>query len=72
MRFDIPINFSVEAKTEGDAERLLYKELTRMIAKHGYGELIEFQNFEFIAEESCCGGCGDNHDCQGKPIQLPK
>jgi len=61
MKFDIPINFTVEAQSEQQAEQLLHKQLTKTIQRNGLEELIEFQNFEFIAEKSSCFGCRDDY-----------
>jgi hypothetical protein len=66
-KYDIPINFTVTGKSEHDAETQLYGVLDRMIAKYGLENLIEYEDFKFIASESCCGGCGDNNNKQREP-----
>ena len=63
MKYDIPINFTIEHGSEALAEEFLHKHLNKMIEKNGMEELIEFQNFEFITKESCSSGCGNNHCC---------
>ena len=52
MLYDIPINFTVEAKTEYDAEETIHKLLNTTIKKYGLEELIEFQDFEFVAKDA--------------------
>ena len=55
MKFDIPINFTVEADDEEMAEYLLRDMLKRMVRRYGLFDLIQYENFEFIvAEPSGC------------------
>ena len=55
MKFDIPINFTVEADDEEMAEYLLRDMLKRMVRRYGLFDLIQYENFEFIvAEPSRC------------------
>jgi len=56
MKFDIPINFTVEADDEEMAEYLLRDMLKRMVRRYGLFDLIQYENFEFIVAEP--GGCG--------------
>ena len=51
MKFDIPINFTVEADDEEMAEYLLRDMLKRMIRRYGLFDLIQYENFEFIVAE---------------------
>ena len=68
MKFDIPINFTVEADDEEMAEYLLRDMLKRMVRRYGLFNLIQYENFEFIVAEPGGCGCGDNDDTQGKPL----
>lgn len=69
MKFDIPINFSVEAPNEGMAEDLVYNQLKRMITRYGLEDILAFQYFEFIAEEPHSGRRRNDNCCEGKPVQ---
>ena len=51
MKFDIPINFTVEADDEEMAEYLLRDMLKRMVRRYGLFDLIQYENFEFIIAE---------------------
>lgn len=68
MKFDIPINFTVEADDEEMAEYLLRDMLKRMVRRYGLFDLIQYENFEFIIAEPGSCGCGDNDDTQGKSL----
>ena len=61
LKWDVPVNFIVSAVTEEEADDFVKKMLNSAIYKRGLEDLIEFQNFEFVASESSCSGCG-NHD----------
>ena len=65
MKFDIPINFTVEAKDEAAAiEELLSFIKTAVFTVGKEEDIVDYELFEFIpehsfeaAEESCCGRC---------------
>lgn len=59
-KFDIPINFTIEASTELLAEKAIKHLLDTMILKRGLETILEYDNFEFIVEDSSCSGCRDN------------
>jgi hypothetical protein len=61
VKFDIPINFTVLAESEQNAVLFVHKLLKSAIHRRGLGDIIEFEDFIFIANESSCIGCG-NHD----------
>jgi len=68
MKFDIPINFTIEAPTEAHAEAMITQLLKKGIRRHGLDNIIHYDFFEFLSAgsckanaESCCSGCGDNH-----------
>lgn len=61
MKFDLPINVTVEAYDEKHAEEIFTTFLSRAIKRAGLEELIKYEYFEFVAKESSCSGCG-NHD----------
>ena len=68
MKWDIPVNFTVEADDEQMAEYLLHDMLRRIVRRYGLFDLIQYENFEFIATEpSCCGHRIDDN-AQGKPV----
>lgn len=70
MKFDIPVNFTVEAKDEKTAiEELMWFIKTAVFTIGKEDEIVDYELFEFIPEhsveadaESCSSGCG-NHNC---------
>lgn len=62
-KYDIPINFTVEAKTETEAVATLHGLLDRVTLKYGLENLVAYEDFEFIAKEPSHSRCGDNHCC---------
>lgn len=67
MKFDIPINITVDANTEQEAEALVKKIMAKGITRYGLSELISYEPFEFLqsnncssTKESCCSGRRDN------------
>lgn len=62
MKWDIPINFTVVAKTEQQAEHMVKHMIRRSIRRYGLGELIDFDFFEFIgSDEDPCTGCRNDY-----------
>lgn len=62
MKFDIPINVSVLANNETQAERRVLVFLVKAIKEFGVEHSVtDFEYFEFIAEQYSRSGCGDNH-----------
>ena len=60
--FDIPINIKVQAKDEIAAEKFVFDFLKMATKEFGVEQkVVDWQYFEFLAEESNCTGCG-NHD----------
>lgn len=66
MKFDIPVNFTVEAKDEKTAiEELMWFIKTAVFTIGKEDEIVDYELFEFIPEhsveaptESCSSGCG--------------
>ena len=63
MKFDLPINVTVEAYDEKHAEEIFNTFLSRAIKRAGLEEIIQYEPFEFIATESSCGGCKTKQHC---------
>jgi len=62
MKFDIPINISVETTTEEKAEKFVFDFLKMATKEFGVEQrIINWEYFEFLPEESCSRGCGNNH-----------
>ena len=62
MKYDIPINISVEAKTEEKAEQFVFDFLKMATKEFGVEQkIVDWQYFEFLEKESSCPGCG-NHN----------
>lgn len=72
MKFDLPINVTVEAYNEKHAEETFNTFLSRAIKRAGLEELIQYEPFEFIAKESSCGGCGNHNYEQGQSTHPEK
>ena len=73
MKFDIPINFTIEAPTEAHAEAMITQLLKKGIRRHGLENIIEYDFFEFLSASPCkdnaepfSTGCGNNNSKQGK------
>ena len=64
MTFDIPITISVTSTNEDRAEQAVLDFLVQAIKEYGveYG-IKDFQYFEFVTQESCNTGCGNNNCC---------
>ena len=53
MKYDIPINISVEAKTEEKAEQFVFDFLKMATKEFGVEQkIINWESFEFVPEES--------------------
>ena len=71
MKFDIPVNFTVEAKDEKTAiEELMWFIKTAVFTIGKEDEIVDYELFEFIPEHSVeadaepsCGRCGNNDCC---------
>ena len=62
MKFDIPINISVETTTEEKAEKFVFDFLKMATKEFGVEQkIVDWQYFEFLEKESSCSGCG-NHN----------
>lgn len=63
--YDVPINFKVYAKSEGEADAFVKKAAKYGIAASGLERfIIQYDTFEFLpagenkaSGKSCCGGC---------------
>lgn len=67
MRFDIPVNISVDANNEQQAEKYVIEFLRTSFREFANDyRLIDSELFEFIAKESCNSGCGDNNIREGQ------
>ena len=63
MKYDIPINISVEAKTEEKAEQFVFDFLKMATKEFGVEQkIINWEYFEFVPKESCCSGCGNHNE----------
>jgi hypothetical protein len=69
MKFDLPVNFKIEAKDEKDAEVQLNKLLRKAVRRYGLEEVLDYEYFEFLDGIPSCSGCGNNDCCQGQSIQ---
>ena len=64
MKYDIPINISVEAKTEEKAEQFVFDFLKMATKEFGVEQkIVDWQYFEFLEKESSCPGCR-NHNIE--------
>ena len=64
MKYDIPINISVEATTEEKAEKFVFDFLKMATKEFGVEQkIVDWQYFEFLEKESSCPGCG-NHNIE--------
>ena len=67
MKYDIPINISVDATNEFRAETQVIEFLTAAFKEYNNDyRLIDFELFEFVVSKSCNTGCGDNNIHEGK------
>ena len=63
MKYDIPINISVEAKTEEKAEQFVFDFLKMATKEFGVEQkIINWEYFEFVSKESICTGCGKHNE----------
>jgi len=63
MKYDIPINISVEAKTEEKAEQFVFDFLKMATKEFGVEQkIINWDYFEFLPEGSSCIGCGNHNE----------
>lgn len=63
MKYDIPINISVEAKTEEKAEQFVFDFLKMATKEFGVEQkIINWDYFEFLPEGSSCTGCGKHNE----------
>lgn len=63
MKFDIPINISVEAKTEEKAEQFVFDFLKMATKEFGVEQkIINWEYFEFLSKKSSCAGCGNHNE----------
>ena len=63
MKYDIPINISVEAKTEEKAEQFVFDFLKMATKEFGVEQkIINWDYFEFLPKESSCTGCGNHNE----------
>jgi hypothetical protein len=53
MKFDIPINFTIEAPTEAHAEAMITQLLKKNIKRHNLNNIIHYNFFEFLSTNSC-------------------
>lgn len=61
MIFDIPINLKVSSNTEQKAVNDVFDFLRKAFREFGAEHNItDWDYLEFVAEESCGTGCGDN------------
>ena len=83
QKFDVQINFTLYDKSENEAIFNLQKFLKEAIIHYGLDNIItDHDLLEFIGNEHADSGeavkersgarCGDNHNCQGKPVQCCK
>ena len=55
MKYDIPINISVEAKTEEKAEQFVFDFLKMATKEFGVEQkIINWEYFEFLSKKSSC------------------
>ena len=60
QKYDIPVNFTVYAESEVEAERLVLKYVDKMIREFDLGtEITDHELLVFVSEDSC-DGCGNN------------
>ena len=63
MKYDIPINISVEATTEEKAEKFVFDFLKMATKEFGVEQkIINWEYFEFLPEKSSCTGCGNHNE----------
>jgi len=63
MKYDIPINIAVEAKTEEKAEQFVFDFLKMATKEFGVEQkIINWEYFEFLPEKSSCTGCGNHNE----------
>lgn len=51
LKWDIPINFTVVAASEEEAEALVQKVIKRSILRYGLGGIVDYEFFEFVSQE---------------------
>ena len=67
MKYDIPINISVDATNEFRAENQVIEFLTTAFKEYTNDyRLLDFELFEFVASKPCNTGCGDNNIHEGQ------
>lgn len=50
-KWDIPVNFTITATTEQEAEQLIIVEIYKMLNKRGLQEIVDFELIEYYSSD---------------------